>query len=398
MTLPNVLINAHDENAILDRKCPDNRVLGDQCILLSGFLQMRLEAMTHDLEFNELHVFYQRSGNIDLNGFANNWTLQVYNDAFANDRLWGEDDFDLVEENFNDAASSHARLSFVTERRFKMIFPRSRSIPCSTCASRPAVKRSISSAVRRASSRRRSAPICGKGSARSARSSSSPASSRSKHLKSSSTPDAGNPNAPVTVPPPSAPCTGGSNPAAGTVQFSASAFLALETGDVPTITVTRANGSSGAISAAFTTSDGSATSNADYQPLTTQVFFADGDAAPRTVALSILADLEAEADETVNLALSQPGGCAALRAEETAVLTILDDEPEPAGPSGLDPTFGDAGEASSEAFGGDRSAMALQADGKIVMVGGTFTDFIAGSVRQGRQPRRNVWRRRHSHD
>ena len=51
-------------------------------------------------------------------------------------------------------------------------------------------------------------------------------------------------------------------------------------------------------------------------------------------------------------------------------------EPPPPPPSGLDTTFGDAGKASLAAFGGDRSAMALQADGKIVMAGGTFTDFV----------------------
>ncbi len=52
--------------------------------------------------------------------------------------------------------------------------------------------------------------------------------------------------------------------------------------------------------------------------------------------------------------------------------------PPPSAPpvSGLDPSFGTAGKATLEAFGGDRSGMALQADGKIVMVGGTFTDFI----------------------
>ena len=38
-----------------------------------------------------------------------------------------------------------------------------------------------------------------------------------------------------------------------------------------------------------------------------------------------------EPDETVNLTLSQPGGCAALGAQTTAVLTIQDDdEPPPA--------------------------------------------------------------------
>ncbi len=42
----------------------------------------------------------------------------------------------------------------------------------------------------------------------------------------------------------------------------------------------------------------------------------------------------------------------------------------------LDPAFGTQGRTSTERFGGDRSAMALQPDGRIVMVGGTFTDFI----------------------
>jgi len=84
-----------------------------------------------------------------------------------------------------------------------------------------------------------------------------------------------------------------------------------------------------------------------------------------------------ETDKTVNLALSQPGGCAALGAQTTAVLTIRDDDRlPPAGSVGLDATFGSGGKATTTGFGGDRSAMALQADGKIVIVGGTFTDFV----------------------
>ena len=103
--------------------------------------------------------------------------------------------------------------------------------------------------------------------------------------------------------------------------------------------------------------------------------FADGDTATRTVPLDILVNANIEADRTVNLTLSEPGGCATLGAQASAVLTILDDErpPSPLPPSGLDTSFG---KAAATAFGGDRSAMALQADGKIVMVGGTFTDFI----------------------
>ncbi len=42
----------------------------------------------------------------------------------------------------------------------------------------------------------------------------------------------------------------------------------------------------------------------------------------------------------------------------------------------LDPAFGTGGLAATAGFGGDRSAMALQPDGRIVMVGGTFADFV----------------------
>ena len=42
----------------------------------------------------------------------------------------------------------------------------------------------------------------------------------------------------------------------------------------------------------------------------------------------------------------------------------------------LDPAFGIEGKTTTERFGGERSAMALQPDGKVVMVGGTSVDFI----------------------
>jgi uncharacterized delta-60 repeat protein len=173
-------------------------------------------------------------------------------------------------------------------------------------------------------------------------------------------------------------CTTGVNPAAGVLQFSAAQFATLELPEArQTIVVTRTGGSSGAVSATFTTGNGTASAGTDYTAVTRTVAFADGDVEPRTVEVPILVDTIAETDKTVNLSLSDVRGCASLGAQTTAVLNILDnDRPPVLLPSGLDPTFGDAGKATLAAFGGDRSAMALQADGKIVMVGGTFTDFI----------------------
>ncbi|MCY7314740.1 MAG: hypothetical protein LH480_03740, partial [Rubrivivax sp.] len=169
------------------------------------------------------------------------------------------------------------------------------------------------------------------------------------------------------------------DPAAGTLQFSAVAYSVSEIASAsPVVRVVRTGGNRGAVTATFTTRDGSALAGTDYTAQRVSVFFADGDDTPRGVEVPITADALVEADETVLLSLSEPGGCAALGAQTTAVLTIQsDDRPPPIGlPTGIDTTFGIAGKATLERFGGDRSGLALQGDGKLVMVGGTFTDFI----------------------
>jgi len=188
------------------------------------------------------------------------------------------------------------------------------------------------------------------------------------------------PYTPVIRPP--APCTTGPDPAAGVLQFSAASYAVLEgspSGDGSSgILVTRTQGSQGAVSATVTAGGGSAAPGVHYTPLTQAVHFADGDTAPRQISVDSLQNSSNEPDTTVNLELSAPGGCASLGAQAGAALTILDDDrvPAPPPPSGLDLAFGSAGKATLEGFGGDRSSMALQADGKIVMVGGTFVDFI----------------------
>ena len=87
------------------------------------------------------------------------------------------------------------------------------------------------------------------------------------------------------------------------------------------------------MTATFSTSDGTAIGGTDYTPVSTTIFFADGDTAQRVVEVPIIQDLiSGEPDKTVNLTLSQPGGCAALGAQTTAVLTIRDDDAPPPPP------------------------------------------------------------------
>ena len=63
----------------------------------------------------------------------------------------------------------------------------------------------------------------------------------------------------------------------------------------------------------------------DYTPLNATVFLGDGDTGQRVVTLPTIPNQVITPDKTVNLTLSQPGGCAALGAQTTAVLTIRDD-------------------------------------------------------------------------
>ena len=169
----------------------------------------------------------------------------------------------------------------------------------------------------------------------------------------------------------------GPDPEAGTLQFETSTFTVDEfEGAVPEVTVIRTGGAKGAISATFTTSDGTATAGSDYQALNTTVFFPDGEQGAQIVSIPVTPDLLAELDETVNMTLSEPGGCGALGARKTAVMTILDNRVSVTNqPSGLDPTFDTDGKVTTE-FGGDDTGMAIQPDGKIVMVGGSTSDFV----------------------
>jgi hypothetical protein len=109
------------------------------------------------------------------------------------------------------------------------------------------------------------------------------------------------------------------------LQFSAAAYSVGENGGAATITVTRVGGTTGMVSAVVSPSDGSARAGTDYTPVSTTVVFNPGETS-KTITIPILSDGLVDGNETVNLALNNPGG-AGIGDPAAAVLTIVDAAP-----------------------------------------------------------------------
>ncbi|HXG09537.1 MAG TPA: Calx-beta domain-containing protein, partial [Gemmataceae bacterium] len=114
----------------------------------------------------------------------------------------------------------------------------------------------------------------------------------------------------------------------GQLQFSAATYSVNENAGSATVTLTRTGGSDGAIAVTFASSGGTATAGVDFTATTTTVSFSAGQTVA-TVTIPIINDNIDESDETVNLALTGPTGGATLGTPNTAVLTIVDDDPTP---------------------------------------------------------------------
>jgi hypothetical protein len=118
-------------------------------------------------------------------------------------------------------------------------------------------------------------------------------------------------------------------PSAGTIAFSNSQFSVNENGTpITQVTLTRTGGSTGAVSATLNLTDGTAwawgTPN-DYNNAPLTVNFADGETS-KTVIIPITNDNLIETSETINLTLADPTNGATIGTQNSAILTIVDNE------------------------------------------------------------------------
>lgn len=139
----------------------------------------------------------------------------------------------------------------------------------------------------------------------------------------------------------------------GEIRFSVAAQSRAEDGGSFTVQVDRINGDDGAVSVDYATSDGSAQAGVDYTPQSGTLTWPDNDDSTKSFAVPVLDDGDDEPNETINVALANPGGGASLAAPSTSTLTIQDDD-DPA------PTPGVLGFASTSYSGVEGSSVTVQ--------------------------------------
>jgi hypothetical protein len=113
---------------------------------------------------------------------------------------------------------------------------------------------------------------------------------------------------------------------AGTLQFSSATYSVNENDGSVSVTVTRVDGSDGAISVDYVSLGGTARPGKDYTRTRGTLNWGDGDASDKTFTVDITDDSISEGDETIKLRLIRATGGATLGDPAKAVVTIVDDD------------------------------------------------------------------------
>ena len=113
--------------------------------------------------------------------------------------------------------------------------------------------------------------------------------------------------------------------APGVLAFNPDTLSVDEDAGVASLTVTRTDGSVGAVSVNYSTIAGTADAGVDFNIASGTLGFADGETS-KTLNIPIVNDTAIEANETFSVILSNPSGGATLGTASSATVTIIDDE------------------------------------------------------------------------
>ncbi len=112
----------------------------------------------------------------------------------------------------------------------------------------------------------------------------------------------------------------------GVAEFAASSQTVNENDGTVTLTLTRHDGSLGAIDVDYATRGGTATSNSDFTSKSGRIRFAAGETT-KTITIALRNDTRTEAEEAFTVSLTRISGGATLGASKTTTVIIHDDEP-----------------------------------------------------------------------
>lgn len=141
------------------------------------------------------------------------------------------------------------------------------------------------------------------------------------------------------------------------LQWAVAGYLVNEQGGTALLSVTRTNNSNGAVSVSYATATGTATSGTDFTSTSGTLNWANGDSAPKTIAVPITVDALVEGTEAFTVTLSSPVGGVIVDPAATTV-TIAD-------PGSRDATF------VADLISNKVNRTLVLPDGKI-MIGGWF--------------------------
>ena len=326
LQLSTAMLQATDGNQVLQRPCPPHHDLeGIACDLIKAEMTLDVKAFTPGP--GPMTIFFRTAGGAEVNGSGGAWLTSAWSEGFSRTPLWDTEDFDFLSADFH---GPEGIINMSLER------PPIHSIDLSSIGVGETFTVQIVALTH--TYNRADGVVSGRGAEFETASGAYLWNQRTligttistSNLTPIDTPQPLVDPADIPVIPEACIPGPGPNPESGLIQFSTPNYTQAESGTAPTVTVTRTGGSVGAATATFATSDGTAVAGADYRAVNTSVFFSDGDATARAVSIPVIPDLiPSEPEQTVNLRLSQPGGCAALGAQTTAVLTLRDDDAPP---------------------------------------------------------------------
>lgn len=139
---------------------------------------------------------------------------------------------------------------------------------------------------------------------------------------------------------------------------------------IAAVTVLRPLEVEGAVGATITLGEGTATHSEDYSGSQIPVNFADGEGI-QTVAIPLIDDNRVESNETIELTLSDPTGSTIIGLlQDTAILSVVDNDARPEGESG------------TSLIGGDSNDTLVGGDGSEAITGQTGNDTLTGGGNQ----------------